>query len=110
MKRFFASSARLSCWLLWTTWCLVGFNVAAADGDSYYARVDIDRIGPEALTELKATPGVAWWIEMDRILVVLGDSAALGRLAERRPTEVLKQVPVDPKRPVLPALRSLSRN
>lgn len=59
-----------------------------------YARVDIDRLGPQRLAQLKATPGLRWWVELDRQLVVLAEPNVLKQLQSQRPTEVLHQIPV----------------
>ncbi|MDY7092369.1 MAG: M28 family peptidase [Acidobacteriota bacterium] len=41
------------------------------------AVADIHRIGPEALEELKALPGLNWWIEVDDELLLAGTEEAL---------------------------------
>ncbi len=37
--------------------------------------LDIDGLGPESLSEIKTTDGIAWWVELgDKLLVAQGDS------------------------------------
>jgi hypothetical protein len=45
--------------------------------DQRLAVADIHRIGPELLDELKALPGLDWWIEADDELLLAGSAEAL---------------------------------
>ncbi|CAM2069547.1 Zn-dependent exopeptidase M28 [Sulfidibacter corallicola] len=80
--------------VLWSALTLIAMPVWAAD--SHYARVDIHRIGPARLAQLKQTKDLAWWVEMDATLVVLADADILADLGRTHRVEVLYDVPVDP--------------
>lgn len=74
-------------------WAFAAFS-RPDDAALRYARIDIDHVGPQRLAQLKATPGLRWWVELDRQLVVLADPVTLKKLQTERPIEVLDQVPV----------------
>jgi hypothetical protein len=53
---------------------------AAGDSDRVtLAVVGIDRIGPDRLEAIKTNPAVAWWVEVDREMLVAGSRKALER-------------------------------
>ena len=67
---------------------LTAGTTAAADE---LAVVDIHQIGFQALESLKATPGVAWWVELDDQLLVATDPAGLGSLTAAAAVRALPQ-------------------
>ncbi len=62
-------------------------------GPRIYARIDIDAAGPASLQELKETPGIEWWVELDDRLLVLASEPALTGLERLREVERLDIVP-----------------
>ncbi len=62
---------------------------SAAGPGAIYARIDIDSIGPGPLREVKDTPGLVWWIELDDRLLVLADEPALAALERQLAVERL---------------------
>lgn len=59
---------------------------AATDGPAAsggLARLDVRGAGYAALEALRRDPAVAWWVELDEVLLVGGDDAGLARLVER---------------------------
>ncbi len=79
----------------------------AADSGQIYARIDVDALGPSALQEVKATPGLAWWVELDDRLLVLAGEPALAAMERRRAVERLA---VDPEPSRLYLLRGARRD
>jgi len=75
----------------------VGRDAAQWRERSFYALVNIDCVGPERLAALKATPGLAWWVEVEDRLLVLANREALRSLAVERDLAVLR-VPPRPHR------------
>ncbi len=63
----------------------------AAKDPAVYASIDIDRIGPAALLELRSTLAPAWTVEADDRLLVLSTRASLASL--KRKYSVLDVVP-----------------
>jgi hypothetical protein len=62
--------------------CLVFPVTARPQGTgTFYANVQIDRIGHERLEELKRLPGLEWWVELDDELLVSGDARMVEALA-----------------------------
>ncbi|HSM52107.1 MAG TPA: M28 family peptidase, partial [Thermoanaerobaculia bacterium] len=57
------------------------------------ARIAIDGIGADRLAALAADPELHWWIELDRVLVVLAPPGALSRLARDFEVEPLAEPP-----------------
>ncbi len=58
-----------------------------------YARIDIDALGAVSLQQVKETPGLVWWIELDDRLLVLAGESVLASLERRRSVERLAVVP-----------------
>lgn len=56
-----------------------------ADAALRYASIDIDEVGHVLLERIKAQPGLDWWVELDRELLVLAPESRLGELALGRP-------------------------
>ncbi len=73
---------------------LVSTPGAAAAPAATYARIDVDAVGPSALQEVKQTPGLIWWLELDDRLLVLAGEPALAALERRRAVERLALEPV----------------
>ena len=65
----------------------------AAESDAIYARIDIDSIGPGPLREVKDTPGLAGWVELDDRLLVLAEESALSTLERQFAVERLAVEP-----------------
>ncbi len=63
-----------------------------------YARANIGGLGAEGLNRLKTDPGVKWWVECDRELLVLVEIARVERL--RRIANV-ERLPVRPQESLL---------
>ncbi|MCL4837109.1 MAG: M28 family peptidase [Thermoanaerobaculia bacterium] len=57
------------------------------------ARIGIDGIGADRLTALEADPELHWWLELDRVLVVLAPPGALARLGRDFEVELLAEPP-----------------
>lgn len=57
------------------------------------ARIGIDGIGADRLTALAADPELHWWLELDRVLVVLAPPGALARLGRDFEVELLAEPP-----------------
>ncbi len=70
-----------------------GAAAQEAEQPPIYARIDVDSIGPETLRELKETPGLVWWIELDDRLLVLAGEPALASLERRLAVERLAPLP-----------------
>jgi len=62
-----------------------------------YARIHIGDLDAGQINALKSAGGIAWWVEADRDLLVLGARRALQRLSQAFNVEVL-DVPVDETR------------
>ncbi len=73
---------------------LAGLSFSAgAQAPASLAVVDVDRVGPEVLAALKATPGLAWWVELDDQLLVAAEAPAMATLGRARPVRLLPEVP-----------------
>jgi hypothetical protein len=73
-----------------------GLAARPSDSGKVYAVVNIDRVGHERLTALKALPSLEWWVELDDQLLVCGDRAMLAALAGRYAYRTLDG-PLNPK-------------
>ena len=78
------------CWSCAATVVLVAalcpaVPAAAGQSPSSCAVVDIHEIGWERLESLKRTPGLDWWIEMGRELLVCGDGVTAWLAGAARP-------------------------
>ncbi len=58
-----------------------------------YARLDIRRLGFGAVEALRRDAAVAWWVELDDVLLVGGDAAGLAVLVARSGGTVLAATP-----------------
>lgn len=76
---------------------LLGALVMAAvvPSPEVYARIAIAGLGEESLNRLKSEPGVKWWVECDRELLVLVQQVRLERLRRIAPLERIPLRPVE---------------
>ncbi len=89
--------------------CLIASPSTAAQPAApgpIYGRIDVDGVGPEALRELRETPGLAWWVELDDQLLMLAAEPALAGLERRWAVERLA---VEPRPSRLYLLRGARR-
>ena len=57
------------------------------------ARIAIDGVGADRLAALESDPELHWWVELDRVLVVLAPPSALSRIARDHDVEPLAEPP-----------------
>ncbi len=79
---------------------------SVADPVPIYAQIDVDAVGPDRLREIKETPGLVWWVELDDRLLVLAGEPALAGLEHRWAVERLA---VEPRSSRLYLLRGARR-
>ena len=77
-----------------------------ADPAPIYARIDVGALGPGPLGEVRETPGLSWWVELDDRLLVLAGEPALASLERRLAVERLA---VEPRPSRLYLLRGARR-
>ncbi len=81
---------------LWLAVCLGAALVPSARAGApatAYARLDIRQVGFGAVEALRHDPAVAWWVELDDVLLVGGDAAELAVLVARSGGTVLAATP-----------------
>lgn len=72
---------------------LAAGGASGSPGEPAYARLGIGGAGFAAVEQLRHDPAVAWWVELDDVLLVGGDASALEALARNEGGEVVPARP-----------------